>query len=90
VSARSWPGDGGRVLGERAGGFLQRQAVLADHDEMVKQLGSMLVEDAGASCGYDLAGISPGEAVQIAAGFAAGNWPPDVGPLPWVTSAYPG
>lgn len=57
---------------------------------MVKQLGSMLVEDARTSCDYDSTGISPGEAVQIAAGFAAGNWPPDAGRLPWVTSAYPG
>lgn len=57
---------------------------------MVKQLGSMLVEDAHASSGYDLAGISPGQAVQIAAGFAAGNWPSDAGRLLWGTSAYPG
>ncbi len=33
------PGDGDRVLGERAGDFLQRQAVLAGLDEVVKQLG---------------------------------------------------
>jgi len=57
---------------------------------MVKQLGPMLVEDARASCGYGLAGISPGETVQIAAGFAAGNWPPDAGRLPWAPRPIPG
>jgi hypothetical protein len=39
------PGDRDRVLGERAGDFLQRQAVLADLDEMVKQPG-LLAADA--------------------------------------------
>ncbi len=33
------PGDGDRVLAERAGNFLQRQAVLADLDEVAQQLG---------------------------------------------------
>ena len=39
------PGDGDRVLGERAGNFLQRQAVLADLDEVVEQPG-LLAADA--------------------------------------------
>jgi hypothetical protein len=34
------PGDGDRVLGERAGDFLQRQAVLADVDEVVERSGA--------------------------------------------------
>jgi len=50
---------------------------------------AMLVEDARASCDYDLAEISRGEAGQIAAGLAAGNWPPGAARLPWVASAYP-
>jgi hypothetical protein len=39
MSPRSCPGDRDRVLGERAGDFLQRQAALADLDEVVKQPG---------------------------------------------------
>ncbi len=46
---------------------------------------AMLVEEARASCGYDLAEISRGEAEQI----AAGHWPRDAARLPWVASAYP-
>ena len=38
------PGDGDRVLGERAGDFLQRQVVFADLDEVVRQL-SLLPAD---------------------------------------------
>jgi hypothetical protein len=33
------PGDGDRILGEGSGDFLQRQAVLADLDEVVEQAG---------------------------------------------------
>jgi hypothetical protein len=51
---------------------------------------AMLVEDARASCDFDLAEISRGEAEQIAAGLAAPHWPPDAARLPWVASVYPG
>ena len=43
---------------------------------------AMLVEDARASCDYDLVEISRGEAEQIAAGLAAPCWPPDAARLP--------
>jgi hypothetical protein len=49
----------------------------------------MLIEDARASCDYDLAEISRAEAREIAAGLAAGHWPPDAARLPWVAPACP-
>ena len=48
-----------------------------------------LVEADRASCDFDLAEISGGEAEQIAAGLAASHWPPDTARLTWVASAYP-
>ena len=45
MSPRSWSGDRDRVLGEGSGDLLQRQAVLADLDEVVQQLG-LLAADA--------------------------------------------
>jgi hypothetical protein len=53
------------------------------------QFSAMLAEDAHGSCTYDLPQISRDEAEQIAAGLAAGHWPPDAARLPWVVSAYP-
>ena len=50
---------------------------------------AMLVEEARGGCDYDLAEISQSEAGQIAAGLAAGHWPPDAARLPWVASTYP-
>jgi len=37
-------GDGDRVLGERTGNFLQRQAVFADLDEVVEQPGPLAAQ----------------------------------------------
>jgi hypothetical protein len=50
---------------------------------------AMLVEEARASCDYDLTPINRGQAETIAAGLATSHWPPDATQLPWITSAYP-
>jgi len=49
----------------------------------------MLVEDARASCDYNLTPISRDQAESIAAGLAAPHCPPDAARLPWVIHAYP-
>jgi hypothetical protein len=50
---------------------------------------AMLVEEARASCGYDLTTISRDQAESITAGLAAPHWPADAAQLPWITNAYP-
>ena len=50
---------------------------------------TLLIQDARASCDYDLAEISRAEAREIAAGLAACHWPPDAARLPWAAPACP-
>lgn len=45
----------------------------------------MLVEEARASCDYDLTKIAQAQAETI----AAPHWPPAAAKLPWITRAYP-
>jgi hypothetical protein len=49
----------------------------------------MLVEEARASCDYDLTPISRDQAESVAAGLAAPHWPPDAARLPWISCPYP-
>jgi hypothetical protein len=47
----------------------------------------MLIDDRRGNCDWDIAGISRGQAEQIAAQLAAEHWPPDAARLPRVASA---
>jgi hypothetical protein len=49
----------------------------------------MLIDDRRGNCEWDITGISRQQSEQIAAGLAAGHWPPDAARLPCVASAYP-